>query len=166
MEDQIVEKSFLPMREWAFVLIMLFVLSFLSTISFVKKSELCLSRIPTFEILVTGEVEKEQVLSLPHGATYADALAQVKLTKSADIDNLPFDAELKQGQIFVIPKSGVISIYLKGEVKSEGILYLTIGATFLDLQKNLDFKETADLKSLKRKRRKLKDGETVVIACK
>jgi hypothetical protein len=164
MDQATLEKSFLPVREWAAVLVMLFILASLSTLSFTAKSQATDERALSIQVHIVGEVEKETLLEMPYGATIGDALSKVALTSSTDVDRLTLDAQLKHGQILVIPKKGVVSVYLKGAVQKTGVLHLQEAATFRDLQQVALFDDTADMKAFKRKTRKLKDGEVITIA--
>ncbi len=158
------EKSFLPIREWVAVLCMLFSLAYLSTVVHKHKNHSFPDSSSIMQVVVVGEVKEEKTLSLPPGSTVADACAKITLLPTAQIEALALDAKLKEGQILIIPKRGALSVYLKGAVKQEGVYHLKEQATFKDLYESALFTDMADIKALKRKRRKLLDGETITIA--
>jgi hypothetical protein len=114
-------------------------------------------------VRVVGEVFEEQKLLLSKHATVLDVLSKIPLGKLAAIEKLSTNARLRDGQILVIPKEGCLSVYVKGAVAKEGIVYLKEGDTFRDLGKLIHFTPDADQKAFKRKRRKLKDGEVIEI---
>jgi hypothetical protein len=143
------KKPKLALFERFFVLITLFLVG-----SIFYKTTRGENKYQPIAIHVVGAIEGgEKTVTLPFGATCGDALSQVIMTKEANLQRLPLDLVLRPNQTLVIPRKGVISIFVKGK-KSE-LLLLPKGVSFRDL-----FKLFPDPK-IQKKRRKLHDGEVV-----
>lgn len=117
--------------------------------------------IPEIEVFVEGAVEKPGRLFIKKGSLVKDLLAQIKLTPDADISSLNPDSKLRNGKRIKIP-STQINIHISGAVAHPGWHNLPVNTRLADLPKHIELQEDADLKFFK-KRRKLKDGETLII---
>lgn len=104
-------------------------------------------------VRVIGEVKHEQEITVPLHATIADILACIELTSCASIEKMALDACPKQNETIVIPKQGFVSVFVQGDASK--LILLAEGSTFRDLRESLQ------TNSWKRKKRKLKDGETI-----
>lgn len=166
IQQQANQPALLPIREWIAALLMLLILSLLTTVSFVSKWQSSTSSQPLICVHIVGAVEKEQDLNLPHGASIADALSHIALSDDAAVEKMAYDAPLRQNQILIVPKKKCVSVFVKGAVVKAGLVVLPEGATFRDLALRINVQENADIKSLKRKKRRLKDGEVITISCR
>ncbi|MDB6080960.1 MAG: hypothetical protein JWO53_232, partial [Chlamydiia bacterium] len=108
------------------------------------------------QIFVVGEVVQEQSLKIHSQATIADVLAKIQLTPLAALEKMAFDAHVTANEVLVIPRKGCVSVFIKGE--DAKVVVLQEGATFQDLREKLK------VVAWKRKRRKLKEGETIYLA--
>ena len=114
-------------------------------------------------VYVVGEIKDAKVVRTWSGATVSDVVGYVQFTEMADLNKLVFDAPVSQGQILVIPRKGVLSVFVSGAVAKNELFLFEDGATFLDLKERIKFDQKADVRAFARKRRALKDGETVFI---
>jgi hypothetical protein len=154
----------LSVPEWLFVVGMCGFLLFAAVSANHNKKILSPSNLPQIEVFITGAVAEEKRVSLPYGAKVVDALACVEPLSCAALDHLFYNAALSNEQVVVVPKQGMISIYITGAVVDEKVIYFPEGSRFPALLKRSElFLPQADLRFLKRKRRVLKDGEHVII---
>lgn len=105
-----------------------------------------------FEVRVVGAVEQEERIRLPRGATVGDLIAKIHLSSDAAIETLSLN-NVCSNNLFIIPKRGVVTIYLTGIF--EGIYYFPEGATMGDLYAKVK------RKAKYRTKRKLKDCEVI-----
>jgi len=150
--------------ERALLFLMLFVLSTIGVITFSERSKQTKEKSAGFCVRVVGEVEEEALVQLHPGATVADALFSATFTECADPQKIAYDVRLVKDQVVVVPKKGALSIFVTGAVEKEELLTFEEEATFLDLRKKIQLQKSADIKAFFRKRRKLKQGETITIA--
>ncbi len=160
------QNAALLLHERAVVVLMLLILATIGTITFSERSKHAKERSDALCVRVIGEVEEETVVQVCSGATVADALASITFTEFADPQKLTYDMRLVKDQVVVVPKKGSLSIFVNGAVEKEELLSFEEGATFLDLRKKVHLQNSADSKAFFRKRRKLKEGETITIAFK
>ncbi len=158
------ERQRLRLHERIVLFVMIATLSTIAVITFSEKSKHAQENSNVLFVKVVGAVVEEKVIKVTHGATVADALSYVRPTDSADLQKLAYDLSLVKDEVLIIPKKGTLSVYVKGGVEKEELLTLDEGATFLDLRKKVRLQNRADKKSFFRKRRKLKQGETITIA--
>lgn len=163
MEDQN-EPPSLRLHEYLALFIMLLLLATAGVLSFSSRPKK-LAGAP-LSIYVVGEVQEEKEVLVPQGAQIADVLAQIQITELADLDKMAHDAPVTSGQILVIPRKGALSVYVKGTLAKNEVLYFDEGATFSDLRERIKLDQKADARSLLRKKRALKDGEVVCIQFK
>jgi len=157
MEAQTEEKPSLKYHERLFVLFVLLVFIAISLHVGWKKMGTTSSGTRLICVHVVGEiVDGKKDLTLRYGATYGDVLGRISCAEKASIKKMPIDHILRDGEYVVIPRAGCLSVYLKGQ-KNE-LLYVAEGTTFRDLYVQYPYKE------LKRKRRKLRDGEIITIS--
>lgn len=113
------------------------------------------------EVTVTGAVSNPGAHNIPKGSTIQDLLVVVQPLPEADLTHLILEKKLKNHQKIQIPKT-TITVFLEGAVIQPGPLTLPTGSRLESLIDTIAFEDHADLKSLKKKR-KLKDGETIFI---
>lgn len=118
--------------------------------SIIKLEPICEEHI---KVRVLGEVQCEKEIVVPLHATIGDIVACIELTPSACIEKMALDVCPKQNETIVIPKQGFVSVFVQGDASK--LVLLAEGATFRDLRESLQ------TDSWKRKKRKLKDGETI-----
>ena len=145
------------------IFIMLFSLSTCAVISFSSRSKNSSDVRATFSMQVVGEVTEERVLQVPQGATVADVLSYVQCTKFADLEKMAHDAPIASGQTLIVPRKGSLSVFVKGAVEKNEVLVFEEGATFSDLHERVKLDQKADIRSFLRKKRALKEGETVCV---
>ena len=157
MHNEQDEKPSLRYYERLFVLFVLIIFAVISIHVGVEKWQTTPRRSPSIHVHVVGEINGgEKDLELPCGATYGDLLGRISWTERAFILKMPIDRRLRAGEYVVIPRWGCLSVYMKG-VKNE-LLYLPNGSTFRDLYVLYPYRE------LRRKHRKLRDGEIITIS--
>jgi hypothetical protein len=117
----------------------------------------------TISVHVAGAVQVDASILLPPAATVIDALVRVNFSEWTDIESLHLDEKLEAGQLLIVPKLNCLSVMVKGAVSKEGIVLLPEGMRFWELEQHLDLAPTADRKFFRRKKRLLKEGETIVV---
>lgn len=161
------ESKILSIPEWLFVVTFCFFLLFIALYSSKHKMRFLEDEIGEhISVRVVGAVKEETLLTLPFGATIADVVAKVRLTSEAARDKLVMRLPLKEKDIVVIPSKGVVTIYLQGAVVNQGVYHLPEGATYRQLVEKPIFLESADLRSFKRRKRLLKEGEVILVPSK
>lgn len=161
------EPKILSLPEWLFVITFCFFLLFLALYSSTHKKQFRKEeKSELISIQVVGAVKREVLLTLPFGSSIADIIAKVELTSEAARDKLIMRQVLKEKDIVVIPSKGVVTVYLQGAVVNQGVYQLPEGATYKELIHKPIFLDSADLRSLKRRKRLLKEGEVVVVPAK
>jgi|GEM_PF-5270374 len=108
----------------------------------------------SFSVHAVGAiVGGKKELQMASKSTVLDAVGRLSLLPEAEVMGLPLDMPLKPNQTLVICQKGKLSIFVKGE--KGGIIFMPPGSTYKDLYKIFPHKK------IKRKRRKLTDGEVV-----
>ncbi len=156
-------EKILSLPEWLFVVTLSLFITFLAITSYIHNKRLPPTEQPLVSVLVTGAVTEEKQLQLPLGASVADVLSSVTLTAEAALEKLLLRPQLKQNSVVIIPVRGYVSIYLQGAVIRKGVHLFPEGATYKHLVEEPLFLQNADLKNIKRRRRLLKEGESITI---
>lgn len=116
----------------------------------------------TVTVYITGEVEVPGEHTLKVGSTRGDLLAQAKPLETADLRRLKTSVKLKQGQLVEVPKLETVTVTITGEVETPITLVVPKGTTLHDIQSRVTLTGAGDPKCLE-KRRRIKDGETIVV---
>jgi hypothetical protein len=156
----------LKLNERIALFFILFVLGTCTMITFALRSQKNIDTHESISIYLAGEVFEEKSIQVPYGATIADVIAFAKFTELADLDKMAHDALVSQNQVVIVPRKGYTSIFVKGAVNKNKVLIFKEGATFFDLQQKVQLHKDADIRALLRKKRALKDGETIEIKFK
>jgi hypothetical protein len=148
------KKEKLTLIESIFVGICLAILVTIVKIVFFEARAPSENETPSFLVHVVGAIVGEKVdLEMEAGSTVLDALGRVSLMPQASYQNMSLDSPLKPNQTLVICRKDKLSIFIKG--KDGGLFFMAPGSTYRDLYKIFQHKK------LKRKKRKLFDGEVV-----
>jgi hypothetical protein len=154
----------LSVPEWLFVVTMCCFLAFAGVSAWRNKQSMASDEGQCITVFVTGAVKQPKKVELLRGALLADALACVSFLPEVHTDALFYSMPLEDEQVVVVPKKGCVSVYIAGAVVSEQVVCLPEGSCFPALLKKTElFRSDADLRFLRRKRRLIKDGETVVV---
>jgi hypothetical protein len=151
----------LCLREGLFVYLLLFVLTTIGILSFIKKQT---HQIPqkTISVHLVGAVIAEKTVIFSSGSTISDLQALQLHAKEADFDKLIMDERLKSG-IFIVPSKGKCSIWVEGQVEKYGLYLIPEDVKFKDLVNYIALKSDADIRYFTRKRRLVSEGETVTV---
>jgi hypothetical protein len=117
------------------------------------------------EINIQGAVVNPGRRLVKKGMTVREALAQAGLLAEADLQKVNLDAKVRRNQTIKVPKQATVTVYVEGAVLLPGPVVLPKGAKLQDLIDKLRFQDSADVEPLRKKRR-LKEGETIVISTK
>lgn len=115
-----------------------------------------------FDVLVKGAVDHPGVYHINSEIGMGDLLSLVGLSSNADLRRFNMDSVIKKGRVVNVPARAMIEIHLKGAVEEEKILTLPKGSKLEDLIPLFEFAPEANVKALQKKRR-LKDGETIIV---
>lgn len=155
--------SGLQLHEFVVCVFFVAILLTISTLSFIEKSKKVSHEKVSFEVTVVGAIKEEKKVICLEGATVADILSSISLTEKADLEKLIYEKLLQPDQYVIIPTKNALSVVVKGAVDKEGLLLLPEKTRINELPKFISLKESADRKFFLRKRRLLKEGETIII---
>lgn len=153
----------LILREKLAVFVILFILATIASLSFLSKQNRIAKTKSFITVHCVGAIDRAKSVELPVGAQVADLLAKVALSQDADVTKLQLETKLENEQVFVMPKRGVLSLYVTGAVRESGVIYVPEGLKYSQLKDYVAFADDADLTSLRRRRRLLREGEMVQI---
>lgn len=156
------QEALLP-REKLAVFAILFLLVTFTALAFGQKHQRLHKIQPTLKVHCFGAIKEAKTVELAHGSSLSDLLAQVELTEEADVAKLVLEERLKNGQFFVVPRKHQMSLYITGAVRQVGLVFVPEGIRFNQLKRYLDLSDRADLAVFRRRRRLLKEGETIHI---
>lgn len=114
------------------------------------------------EVVVKGAVAHSGVYSLPKGMPMKELLEVAQLAPDADVRRFNLERVIQQGRVVNVPKRAMITVQVNGAVESAGEVTVPRGTTLEQLADKIALSEDADASSL-RKKRKLKDGETITV---
>lgn len=153
----------LLLREKLAVFVILFILATIASLSYHSKQNRIAKTKRCITVHCVGAIDRAKSVELPLGAQVADLLAKVALSRDADVNKLQLQVKLENEQVFVVPKRGVLSLYVTGAVRESGVICVPEGLKYNQLKDYIAFTDDADLASLRRKRRLLREGEMVQI---
>jgi len=155
--------SGLILREKLAVFVMLFILATIASLSYSIKQQRISKTVEYITVHCVGAIDNPCTLHLPLGAQVADLLANVILSDDADTNKMVLETRLTQSQVYVVPKQGVLSLYVTGAVPESGVIHVPEGLKYGQLRDYIAFRDDADLTPFRRRRRLLIEGETVEI---
>lgn len=121
---------------------------------------------PPVDGLISAEIEGAVlypgIYHFQAGASLLDLLQAGEPLPEADLRGIRKKGRLKNGQLLAIKELPSIQIQVVGAVKDTKPIQVPTGTRLVDLLGLVAFQKDADLETLK-KRRRLKDGETVVV---
>jgi len=162
----------LKIHEWLAVALLIAILGALSVMAYITKGSIgeqdrampaFLSKSGKIEVLIEGSVVNPGTYYLPSGIAMKDVLMLAQLSPNADLRRFSVNALLKKGRVINVPSRSMITVNLKGAVENPGKISVPKGTRLIDLKGLIQLRENADSKALNRKR-KLKDGETLIIS--
>lgn len=161
----------LKIHEWLAVIVLIAILGALSIMAYVTKGNVgdnnrslpsFLSKSGKIEILIEGAVAYPGIYYLPSGIVMEDVLLLAQPVSNADLRRFNLKASIKKGRIIKVPLRPMITIHLKGAIMNPGEISVPKGTRLMDLAPHIQFVENANRNSLNKKR-KLKEGETILI---
>lgn len=152
----------LPLRERLFVVVISFLLIFLTLLSHIHDSSENYPLLFTLE--VQGAVVRPGSYTFTEHATLADIGHKAGFSENASLTGLKNKLLDWSEDVIIIPEKGYKVIYLKGAVKKEGPHIVKEEVRIKDLKALGLLQESADLKWIKRKRL-LKNQEEVIVPC-
>lgn len=121
------------------------------------------------EVHVEGAVELPGKYLIKRGSTVKELIDIAKPKPEADLHRIKFDGILKKGQRVIVSSKEVVKIILKFQGVEPSLdtkeMTLPKGTKLEELLLLYTFSEEVDLQKLKKKRR-LKDGEVIIIPLK
>lgn len=162
----------LPITEWLIVCLFCLFLTLLGLLAYLQepiKQKTTLTSPYQQSLLcidVKGAVANPGIYQMPMGSYLADAISLANPLEEADLSFLKTNRQLNENQTLVVPLKKWLTIYIEGAVEAPGAFQVLSGTKIEDLLDYLVFKKEADLKCLRKKKRMLRDGETVQISYK
>lgn len=111
---------------------------------------------------IEGRVRFPGTYAFPLGARVQDLLELAQPLSDANLKGVRRGTKLREGHYLEIGTLPTITVQVEGAVRQEGQVRVPVGTRLIDLLGVVSFSKNADLRALKKKRR-LKDGETVFI---
>lgn len=163
----------LPFHEWCMILLFCAILLTLAGFALGGQKQIPAPP-PTPEIKATvlqvkveGQVAKPGLYSLPPNTSLKELVKLVEPLPSADLSQLRWRCRLRDGQTIHIPERQWITIQVTGAVQESGPLKILSGTRWCELTaEQLQVSSNADMKSLRRKRRFLKEGDLIEVPTK
>lgn len=161
----------LPCHEWSIVLLFCSILCVLSIYAYKGEKNLPLPQISAskaayLQVKVEGEVARPGVYQLALKSTMKDLLAQAEPLPSADLSQLNWRKQLRDGQTIKVPERGWITIQITGMVLEPGPLKIKSGTRIQEVVEELKVLPDADLKRLIKRRGFLFEGDVLDIPAK
>lgn len=168
------QTSFLFVHEWMIVILFCLLLCILAILAYSRqpssftssKSYQQLQITPLLKIKIEGAVAKPALYQLPKGSLLIEAITLAEPLAAADLSFLKANDRLEQNQTVIVPEKKWITIYVQGAVEGPGLLEVLEGTSYEDLLDLLSFLPDADYRALKKKKKRLREGETVQISFK
>jgi hypothetical protein len=164
--------SKLPLHEWCIILLFCAILLVLAGFALGKKKQLPSLTISTeapltvLQVKIEGQVAKPGLYRLPLRRSLKEIIDQAQPLPSADLSQLKWRRKLRDGQTIHIPERHWITIQIAGEVQQPGPLKIMSGTRCCELADQLKTLPTADLNSLRKKKRFLQEGDLVEVSAK
>lgn len=117
----------------------------------------------TIEVYVEGAVASAGRYEMKKGDRLEKLLMLAKPTKEADLRKLKLHSKLRQGQSIRVPVKEMITIYVEGEVKTNGAYLIPKGTKRNEVAQFLDLLPEVEMQPLKGSKL-LKDGEKIVVS--
>lgn len=162
--------SLLKVHEWLAIAVVIGVIGGLACLtSFYERgevskvgSELVAKSHKGFDVLIKGAVTHPGIYHINSETKMKEVLALAGVRSDADLRRFNLDAIVKKGRVINVPLRAMITVHLKGAVKTDQTVTLPKGSKFEELLNVGDFTADADLNALKKKRR-LKEGEIILV---
>lgn len=165
-------KRALPVHEWSIIVLFCALLLLLAAFALGGASKggdktLCPPPKQTFlQVRIEGAIAHPGIHQLPLRTTLKHLIEQAKPLSTADLSQLNMRRKLYDGQTIRIPSRHPIKIVVTGAVKNPGHMEIESGTRFCDLVEELELLPEADLKSVRKKRGFVLEGENVHIPLK
>ena len=168
--DNFSDKPSLQIHEWLAVVCIIGLLGFLTALSWFNATYSSAPETGTphyilaqeIEINIQGAVEQPGRRLVKKGITVGEALAHAGLLSDADLRRVKLDSKVRRNQTIKVPQLATITVIVEGAVVTPGSLKLPKGAKLMDLIAHVVLQDNADVEKLRKKRR-LKDGETIQV---
>jgi hypothetical protein len=118
--------------------------------------------VPPVDIAISGEVTHPGIFSAVPGTKIADTIKKSRPKCFADLRGIDLERPVEEPLELVIPRLSEIMIRIDGAIATPIELILPVGSRICDLKAKIEYAPDADLRFF-RKRRLLKNGETIVI---
>lgn len=162
----------LPYYEWCIIILFSAIMLALAGLAFGRQQSTPVSYAPpepppsALQVSIEGEVAKPGVYQLPLDATLRQLIEKGEPLAEADLSQLNPRKKLFDGQTIRIPRKRWITITVEGAVQEPGSYKILSGTRYQELTNQLQLSPEADLNAIRKKKRFLKDGETIRIPTK
>jgi hypothetical protein len=155
----------LPLHEWCVILLFCTILLLLAGFALGREKPIPIplssseSTPSVLQVKIEGQVAKPGLYRFPLHTTVRELVEQAEPLPSADLSCVKWRKQLRDGQTVHIPERHWITIHLAGAVQEPGPLKILSGTRCCELADQLDVLPEADLKSLRKKKRFLQEGD-------
>lgn len=159
----------LPLHEWCIILLFCTILLLLAGFALGHEKSIPVTSsssesIPSvLQVKIEGQVAKPGLYRFPLRTTIKELVEQAEPLPSADLSYVKWRKQLRDGQTIHIPERHEITIHLAGAVQEPGPLKILSGTRCCELADQLNVLPEADLKSLRKKKQFLQDGDVIEI---
>lgn len=167
-------QSKLPLHEWVIILLFCLILATLAAFAMGKSKAKAprLEMLPVTEeisflqVRIEGAVQYPGLHQVPLRSTVKELLAKGKPLDSADLSQLNYRRQLRDGQVIHIPERRPITIQIKGAVKEPGSLQILSGTRYCELMNEIKTTPEANTKGLCKRRSFIQEGTSIDVPFK
>jgi protein involved in polysaccharide export with SLBB domain len=164
----------LPVHEWLIIILFCSILTLLAGMAILRQQYSQPNKvkftpespITALEVKIVGAVAKPGHYRFPLNALLNDLLDQAEPLPKADLSKIKGRRKLRDGQTIHIPERTWITVNIEGAVQRPGPLKILSGTRYQEIIDKLELLPDADIKTLRKKRQFLQEGDLVKIPTK
>jgi hypothetical protein len=163
--------SKLPFHEWCMILLFCAILLILAGFALGRQKHLPApasleQRETILQVRIEGQVAKPGLYRLPPCTLQKELIEQAQPLPTADLSQVKWRSQLRDGQTIHIPKRHEITIQIIGAVQQPGPMTILSGTRCCELTEQLHVLPEADLHPICKKKRFLQEGDIIEIPFK
>jgi protein involved in polysaccharide export with SLBB domain len=165
----------LPFFEWCIIILFCGILALLACFALLRKPSYPASQttnqelnhpVTQLQVTITGEVFRPGTYELDVNTTLKDLIELADPLPSADLSRVNSRRKLYDGQSVYVPPKTPLTITILGAVQNPGTLQIMSGTRVYELANQIAFLPEADIQSIRKKRRYLKEGDLINVPSK
>lgn len=164
--------SKLPLHEWCIILLFCSIILLLAGFALSHQKHMPPAVLPSeptvtvLQVKIEGQVAKPGLYRLPIHTSLKELVEQAQPLPLADLSQLKWRRQLRDGQTIHIPERHWITIQIAGEVQQPGPLKILSGTRCCELADRLLISPKGDLKLIRQRKRFLQEGDLVEVPAK